>query len=278
LRGGLKANRMESTLLKRWITGVILAAAVLIIILFFSINALAAVIILVSVGGIWEYNNIVFGKGNYKEKIEGFIFAFVIPLIFLIGDADAVIMALSLSVMIVFILFLWKISEKKFDIINVIKVIFGIIYIPFLVSHFILLRKIPDGELWIIFVLVLAFIGDTAALYVGKYFGKRKLIPLVSPGKTVEGTIALVIGSVAGCLIFKLLFLPQIPLFHVVIISFFGSIIGQLGDLFESAIKRNYGQKDAGFLLPGHGGVLDRLDCLLLIAPFVYYYLTIVIR
>ncbi len=269
---------MESTLIKRWITGVILAAAVLAIILFCSINVLTAVIILVSVGGIWEYNNIIFGKGHYKEKIEGFFFALVMPLIFLTGDAETVIMVLSFSVMIIFILYLWKISEKKFDIINVIKVVFGIIYIPFLISHFILLRKMPDGELWIVFVLVLAFVGDTAALYVGKYFGRNKLIMLVSPGKTVEGTIALVTGSVAGCLIFSLMFLPQISLFHVVIVAFVGSIIGQLGDLFESAIKRNYGQKDAGFLLPGHGGLLDRLDCLLLIAPFVYYYLKIVIR
>ena len=139
------------------------------------------------------------------------------------------------------------------------------------------MRKLPDGELWVLFVLVLALVGDTAALYVGKYFGKKKLSVLVSPGKTVEGTVALIFGSVLACAIYRYIFLPDVSLMHVLIIAFFGSVIGQLGDLCESAIKRNYGQKDASSLLPGHGGLLDRMDCLMFIAPFVYYYLIFVI-
>ena len=104
------------------------------------------------------------------------------------------------------------------------------------------------------FVLVLAFAGDTAALYIGKYFGKNKLILSVSPGKTVEGTIALVCGSVIACLIFSYFYFPEMSMVQIFILSFVGSIIGQLGDLCESAIKRNYGLKDASSLLPGHGG------------------------
>jgi phosphatidate cytidylyltransferase len=128
-----------------------------------------------------------------------------------------------------------------------------------------------------LFVLVIAIIGDTAGLYVGKYFGKNKLSVLVSPGKTVEGTIGLVCGSVASGLIFCYFFLPGQSFFHVFILSLVGSVIGQLGDLCESAIKRNYGVKDASSLLPGHGGLLDRMDSLIFIAPFVYYYRIFVI-
>ena len=151
-------------------------------------------------------------------------------------------------------------------------------YITFLMSYFVALRMMDKGALWIMFVLILAIIGDIAALYVGKYFGKHKLAPLVSPGKTVEGLAGLVLGSTVACLIFGYYLLPEIPLTHVAIIAFIGSIIGQLGDICESAIKRTYGLKDASSILPGHGGILDRLDCLLFIVPFVYYYRIFVIN
>jgi phosphatidate cytidylyltransferase len=137
---------------------------------------------------------------------------------------------------------------------------------------------LDKGALWIFFVLVLAFAGDIVALYAGKYLGKHKLVPLISPGKTVEGLIGLVFGSTLACLIFSYYFLPEISLIQIAILSVTGSIIGQLGDICESAIKRNYGLKDASSLLPGHGGILDRLDCLIFIAPFVYYYRIFVIR
>jgi phosphatidate cytidylyltransferase len=94
----------------------------------------------------------------------------------------------------------------------------------------------------------------------------------VSPGKSVEGTIALVAGSIAGCLIFSYFFFPQLPAVHAAIMGLVGSVAGQLGDLCESALKRTAGVKDSGMLLPGHGGILDRLDCLMFITPFVYYY------
>jgi phosphatidate cytidylyltransferase len=129
-----------------------------------------------------------------------------------------------------------------------------------------------DGIMWVFFILVLAFSGDIAAFYVGKTIGKRKLIPEVSPGKTIEGTVGLFIGSIAGCVLFKVLLYPSLPLIHVIILGFLGGVIGQLGDLCESAIKRASGVKDSGDILLGHGGLLDRLDCLIFIVPFVYYY------
>jgi phosphatidate cytidylyltransferase len=262
---------------KRWLTGVILAAVILVIILFCSTEALAAVITIAILGGVWEYNKIVFGKGFFKEKIEGFIFAVLIPATVLYGSNQLLIAVITFCVLSAFILFLWQVKESNLDISPVAKVIFGMMYIPFLMSHLILLRMLENGVFWVLFVLVLALAGDTAALYIGQYFGKNKLIAAVSPGKTVEGTIGLVCGSVIACLIFSYFCLPEISLIHIFILAFAGSIIGQLGDLFESAIKRNYGLKDASSLLPGHGGLLDRMDCLIFIVPFVYYYRIFVI-
>jgi phosphatidate cytidylyltransferase len=158
------------------------------------------------------------------------------------------------------------------------KYILGLIYIPVLMSYFILIRGLETGTLWIFFILLLAFSGDVAAYYVGRNFGKRKLLPLVSPNKTVEGTVGLFIGSVAGCVIFQQIFFPSLPVVHAVALGFFGSVIGQLGDLCESAMKRASGVKDSGVILPGHGGILDRLDCLIFIAPFVYYYYVFIIK
>ena len=263
---------MDNTLVKRWITGIVLLIAILAIIFLTSPEVLSAAIILVILGGVWEFNNIVFGKGFLKEKIEIFIFALLIPLAFMLGDFQLLTALLAFCVIIVFILYLWDIKEETFDVMSVAKVIFGIIYIPFLMSHFILLRELPSGEYWVLFVLVIALVGDTAALYIGKYFGKRKLSAIISPAKTVEGTVALVLASTLACSVYAYLFMKNVPLIHVIIIAFLASIIGQLGDLCESAIKRNYGQKDASSLLPGHGGLLDRMDCLMFIAPFVYYY------
>jgi phosphatidate cytidylyltransferase len=264
--------------IKRWLTGLILAPLLVVVILFGSEKLFAALVIVFILGGVWEYNHMVFGDGFIKEKIQGLIFAAVIPLFVISGNNQYLSAVLASSVLIVFIIFILSIKESNFDFLSVAKVIFGIMYIPFLMSYFISLRMMEKGAVWIIFVLILAFIGDIAALYAGKYFGKHKLAPLVSPGKTVEGLAGLVVCSTVACLIFSYYFLPEISLWKIAILAFVGSIIGQLGDLCESAIKRTYGLKDASSLLPGHGGILDRLDCLLFITPFVYYYRIFVIN
>ncbi|MBN1364850.1 MAG: phosphatidate cytidylyltransferase [Syntrophaceae bacterium] len=270
-------SKITNSYIKRWITGLVIVPVLLVIILFGSEAMFSVLVIIFILGGMWEYNNMVFGKGFIMEKIESFIFALIIPLSVLLKNSQYLLAIITFAVLLVFILFLWSIKDSNFDFLSVAKTIFGILYIPFLMSYFVSLRLLDKGERWIIFVLVLAFAGDIAALYVGKYYGKHKLVPLISPGKTVEGLVGLVIGSTIACLIFSYYFLPEISLVQIAVLAFVGSIIGQLGDICESAIKRNFGLKDASSLLPGHGGILDRLDCLIFIAPFVYYYRIFVI-
>ncbi|NLN39108.1 MAG: phosphatidate cytidylyltransferase [Smithella sp.] len=263
--------------LQRWATGLVLAAALLAVIIFGSLEVLTVLIALVVTGGLWEYNRIVFGPGFLKEKITGLIFSLFIPCVFYLGDFQMLAACVAFMVMAVFIIFLWRVNEQTLDVLSVAKVVLGVVYVSFLTSHFILLRKLEEGIYWIILVLVIAIIGDTVALYVGKSLGKRKLIPAVSPGKTVEGTLGLIAGATFASLIYGYFFLRCIPVFHFAILGLVGGIIGQLGDLCESAIKRHYGRKDASALLPGHGGLLDRLDSLIFVAPFVYYYRVFVI-
>ena len=120
------------------------------------------------------------------------------------------------------------------------------------------------------FALALNWVGDSAAYYVGREFGKHKLAPVVSPGKSWEGAIASVLGAVLFGVFYLGRFVPQIAWWQVALIAVVASAAGQLGDLAESAMKRGAGVKDSGHLLPGHGGMLDRVDSSLFALPVVY--------
>ena len=123
---------------------------------------------------------------------------------------------------------------------------------------------------WLLFAFLLCWTGDTAALYVGKTFGRHKLAPKISPGKTWEGAIASVVGGVLAGAIYAHFLIPAAPLGFVLLVAAAGNIAGQIGDLVESAYKRWGGVKDSGSSLPGHGGWLDRIDSSLLSIPVVY--------
>jgi phosphatidate cytidylyltransferase len=264
--------------MKRWITGVIAVPILFGIVAYGGEAVFALLIIVVSLAGMQEYNRMVFGPGIGLEKMETLGIALFILLTAWYANPPVLLAVLTFTVMIVLILNLFRIRKQGLDMSHAGQVILGIVYIPFLMSHLILIRQTPSGVLWIFFVLVMAFAGDIAAFYVGRRLGKHKLYPEVSPGKTVEGTIGLVAGSIAGCLLFRQFFFPMLPVGHVVVLGLMGSVIGQFGDLCESVLKRAAGVKDSGTLFPGHGGILDRLDCLMFITPFVYYYQEFLIR
>lgn len=164
------------------------------------------------------------------------------------------------------------------------KGIFGLIYVVYPLTLIPLLWKQEDGITLIVFLMVCVWAGDIAALYIGRTFGKHKLSPLLSPNKTWEGTIASVLGSVlaAGLVILigdqlsargnTTLHISE-PIWQSLLLAVVLNIAAQLGDLLESAIKRGAGVKDSGSILPGHGGVLDRIDALLLAAPVLWYVL-----
>jgi len=264
--------------MKRWATGVI-AVPILFGMIAYGPEAMFTLLIaFATLLGMFEYNLMAFGRGFRWEKVETFAVALLILMATAAGDRVLLAAILSFAVMVILILNLLRIDEEGLDMVRVGKVMVGIMYIPLLMSHFILIRQTSSGVLWIFFILVLAFSGDIAGYYVGSRMGKRKLLPKVSPGKTVEGTVGLVVGSIAGALLFRQFFFPALPAPHAVMLGLVGSIVGQLGDLCESALKRTAGVKDSGVMLPGHGGILDRLDCLMFITPFVYYYRVFIIR
>lgn len=134
------------------------------------------------------------------------------------------------------------------------------------------LTLLPKGPLWFMFLMLVVFAGDTFAYFGGRFFGNRKLMPHISPNKTVEGSIAGLLGSlVIGVLVVQLSF-PEIPIFRTILFCIFCGMIAQSGDLLMSLVKRVAHVKDSGTIMPGHGGILDRLDGIFLAAPLVYAF------
>jgi phosphatidate cytidylyltransferase len=133
-------------------------------------------------------------------------------------------------------------------------------------------RDFDDGAGLVLLTLMLAWFGDTGGYFVGRYFGKTKLYEAVSPKKTREGLYGAVLGSLAGALLAHFTYLPSLGLDAALVLGLAGGPLGQAGDLVESLLKRSLGTKDSGDIIPGHGGILDRIDALLVLAPVVYIY------
>ncbi len=130
----------------------------------------------------------------------------------------------------------------------------------------------PDGASYVLMTLMFAWFSDTGGYFAGRYFGKRKLYEAVSPKKTIEGAIGGLIAAAFGACLAHFWFLRSIPLWHALPLSLVAAALGQAGDLGESLIKRSVGVKDSGHIVPGHGGILDRVDALLMTSTVVYLY------
>ncbi len=151
----------------------------------------------------------------------------------------------------------------------------ALLLVAFPLSHAVLLHGLPRiGPRILLFALVLTWAADTTAYFLGRAIGKHPLAPHISPKKTWEGSVGSMMGSLLVAYVFS--FWIHIPLMHLIIMAVLGNIAGQMGDLLESAYKRSAGVKDSGSLLPGHGGVLDRIDAVILCIPVVWYYLVLV--
>lgn len=146
----------------------------------------------------------------------------------------------------------------------------GVYWVGFALAHAVLLRELPHGDAIVIDVLVGTFVGDTAAYFGGRMFGRRKLAPRISPNKTVEGLVIGMVAAVAGVVLASL-YQDWLPVTHALAIGAGVAIAGPIGDLFESFIKRDVGTKDTGRAFGAHGGALDRIDAALFAAVVGYY-------
>jgi len=153
----------------------------------------------------------------------------------------------------------------------------GVLYCGLLPASLLHLRALAHGFELVLLCMLLAFLSDTFAYFSGRFLGRHKLYPAVSPGKTWEGAAGGLLGAMATCLVASLTFLPALPWPHALALAVPAGVLAQAGDLVESLLKRSVGVKDSGRLFPGHGGMLDRIDALLFAAPVMLAYLTLVL-
>ncbi|MBI3185882.1 MAG: phosphatidate cytidylyltransferase [Myxococcales bacterium] len=154
--------------------------------------------------------------------------------------------------------------------------LFGLLYAGAGMTALSVLRGLPNGLEWVVSALAITWVNDTGAYFSGRFLGKHKLYPTVSPNKTWEGFFGGMLGSTAGMFAVKAVFFGELSVADCLILGVAGGVVGPLGDLCESVLKRAFGVKDSGKIIPGHGGLLDRIDALLFNGPMVLLYVALI--
>jgi len=234
--------------------------------------------------GLWEFYRMMEAKGLRPYKTMGILSGLVLS--WYVFFQHGIYENLLLSIIFIGIMTLELArKEKGLAVYHISVTVFGVFYVAWLGSHLILLRELPHlkgldysmGFSFVIIAFVLTWCYDTGAYFIGSWFGRRPLLPSVSPGKTLEGAAGGVALSIVGILIARAVLAPYLSVPVAVGLGFVVSLVGQLGDLAESMIKRDVKIKDASMTIPGHGGVLDRFDSLLFTSPLLYYFLKYVV-
>ena len=261
--------------LKRWLTGIVAVPALIYIIGLGPGWLFHALILLASLAGLFEYFRITTPK--LPAIIQIILFIFVLSLFHFVTRGPFFILLPMFSIYVTLLMSLYLFaypSHRKQAIGDIGKVIVGLMYICLPLSLLLFISKHPNGKLWIFFLLCVIFFCDSGAFYFGRLLGKHKLYPSISPGKTWEGAFGGLVGSLLGAFLFSLFFPIYKANLSMLVLTASLSIAGQIGDLAESMLKRNYGIKDSGKILPGHGGILDRVDSLLFAIPILYIFLS----
>lgn len=256
--------------MKRILSGVTLAVFLILVIYFGSAPIYAVLAASLVVLGLSEYffmlNQV--GVKGYSKLAYGL----GVLLILCVYLGDYFLPWAVFGVIALFAAWLFSNSDIKDALNQIAGTLLGIIYVAGPLGFLLAIVMLERGRFLLFFIFFIIWSGDTGAYYVGKNFGKRLLAPKVSPGKTIEGSIGGIFGSLVGGLTAWFWFLEGISLTHCLIVIIICGIIGQFGDLAESIIKRSAGVKDSGSIIPGHGGILDRIDSLIFAGPVFYVY------
>lgn len=268
--------------MKTRVKSAVIIAIVLLAVLFLGGYVLAGVLFAISCVGFFELSR---AAGIHQNGVRcnilevsvyvGIVIHYALTIIY----RDTKVYVFSIMFVFVAVMVVYVLSYPKYNASQVADAVFSFIYAPVMLSFIYMLRIHPFGQFlaWVPFV---AWVSDSFAYLIGRKFGKHKLCPLLSPNKTIEGSIAGIISSMITGVIFSFLMIAYLPANEkldmgligiMLVITFFASIVSQIGDLAASGIKRNHDIKDYGHLIPGHGGIMDRFDSVIFVTPLVFF-------
>jgi phosphatidate cytidylyltransferase len=228
--------------------------------------------------GLTEFFRLMEAKGYRPSRLLGYAAALAVSVHAYLGG-PALTLVVTLILLAIMVRELMR-PQVDMALTNMAVTVLGVMYVGWLASHFVLLRELPGhlgadpgiGARLVFFAALVIWVCDTAAYAVGILVGGRKLLPRVSPAKTWSGSVGGVVGGGLAGWLCTLWFLPFVTPLSGVLLGVAAAVMGQLGDLVESLLKRDAGLKDTAAMLPGHGGILDRVDSLLFTVPLLYYW------
>lgn len=228
--------------------------------------------------GMTEFFRLMEAKGYQPSRMLGYAAGIAVS-VHVYRGGPALTLVVTLILLMIMIREILRPQVDK-AVTNIAVTVLGVMYVGWLASHFVLLRELPGrlgldpeyGARLVFFAALVIWVCDTAAYVVGITIGRKKLIPRISPAKTWAGAIGGAVGGALAGWLCALAFLPFITPFSGAVMGLVSAVLGQLGDLVESLLKRDAGIKDSAQLIPGHGGILDRVDSLLFSVPVLYYW------
>lgn len=247
---------------------------------------------------LFEFYTMIEGKSIKVYKKSGIFIGLSIPVLYYLAVSNKIKYERLTYILIVLIIiyFITRqviLGEIKEAIREISYTLFGILYIALLLSHLYFMKNIsdtmikfgfgnytidvPEGRMWVLSLFFLVWASDSAAYFIGMKFGKNKILPKISPKKSVEGSITGLIAPIVSMFIIKAWYFPNLTIVDTVVIGLIVGIFGQIGDFGESLFKREFEIKDSSNILMGHGGMWDRFDSIIFVAPLVYYYVKLFI-
>jgi phosphatidate cytidylyltransferase len=239
----------------------------------------AGFILIVTTVGLLEYFEMALPE-HAPERVAGTVFGLLVAAGVATRDPNLWGAGVSVTVIAGLGFLLWHHDDLAAALHRLGLQLVGVLYLGFFTPHMTLMRELPsgDGWKWVLVTIGAVFGSDSGGYFAGRAYGRRKLAPQVSPGKTVEGAAGAVVAAVLATLLMNLLVGLGLGVREGIFLGIAMSALAQFGDLCESALKRAFGAKDSGWIIPGHGGILDRLDSLLFPFVFAYYYAAVLGR
>lgn len=258
-------------MLTRIISALVMAVVVASVVLWAPVNIFNLIILLIILGGLHEFLKLTLPLDRIY-RYSGLLFGAAVAATLCFYDFDLFLPVVIFGLFVLCLIYMKRATTFEGAFARIGVTLFGVIYLAATLPFFAFLRELPNGKALVFMALAGAAMSDTFALFTGKSIGKHKFAPLTSPNKTMEGFIGGFVGSIFAVFVVKFIGWRDLSNLHCVLIGLVIGFFGPFGDLIESMIKRDVHVKDSGNLIPGHGGLLDRLDAMIFVGPVLYFY------